>query len=524
MEKISSQVKKRSFNLSSQGKVRLRFAPAPTGKLHLGGVRTALFNYIYARQNNGSFVLRVEDTDRERFKEEFEKDILEGLRWLGLDWDEGPLFPQKNSERYVGNFGPYRQSERGHIYQKYITKLLNEDKAYRCFCSKDDLESQKQEQMSRGRIARYNGICSQISSEKAESLQKEGRKFVVRLRISPKKVIFNDSVRGDIETDLRTIGDIVIAKGLDIPLYNLAVVIDDFEMKITHIIRGEDHIPNTPKQIAIAEALELPRPLYVHLPLVLGTDRSKLSKRHGAVSVAEYKETGYLPEAMVNVLAFLGWNPGTEKEIYPLASLIKDFSLEKIQKSGAIFNIKKLDFLNFFYLRSKSIEKLSELCLPYLLGAGLIEEIGGESFKRYRLKESGEEVSLEFIQGAIILHQERIRVLSDIPGLTDFIFKDNIDYKKESLLWKEMTLEELIVSLDIIETMLSKIEEKDWRQEKLKECLMPAAEKLNNRGALLWPLRVALTGKLASVGPFEAAEILGKKRTLQRIKIAKEKI
>lgn len=524
MEKISAQVKKRSFNLLTQGKIRLRFAPSPTGNLHLGSVRTALFNLIYARQNNGSFILRIEDTDRERFKEEFERDILESLRWLGIDWDEGPLFPQKNSERDVGDFSPYRQTERATIYQKYIIKLLNEDKAYRCFCSKEDLESQRQEQLSRGQIAKYNGICSQMSLEKAKFLEKEKHPFVIRLRVPSKKIDFDDLVRGIIEINSSSIGDIIIAKNLNTPLYNLAVVIDDFEMKITHIIRGEDHISNTPKQIVIAEALEIPIPFYGHLPIILSTDRTKLSKRHGAVSVTEYRKIGYLPEAIINFLALLGWNSGTEKEIYSLTSLIKDFSLEKVQKSGAIFNIKKLDFLNSFYLRQKSIEKISELCLPYLLESNLIEEIKGNGFKRYKLKESGEEISLEFIHGAIALHQERMRVLSDISELTDFIFKENIDYKKELLLWKDMTWEELIISLDTIENILLKIEEKDWQQEGLKEHLMPIAEKLKNRGVLLWPLRVALTGKQASIGPFEAAEILGKKRVLQRIKKAKEKI
>ena len=310
-------------------------------------------------------------------------------------------------------------------------------------------------------------------------------------------------IRGHLEFDASLMGDMVIAKSLDSPLYNFAAVIDDFEMKISHIIRGEDHISNTPKQILLQEALGFPQPLYAHLPLILGEDRAKMSKREGSASVHDFRKEGYLPEALINFMAFLGWNPGDEREIYSLPSLIKEFSLEKIQKGGAIFNIKKLDFLNGFYIRQRSPEKLAELCLPYLAAAGL--PIKTESDDLVKIAS---------------LYQERLKKLSEIVELADFFFKDKLDYEKDMLKWKEMSDKEIKDSLDKTEKLLSKIGE--WRKERLEEVLLEEAEKTNNRGAVLWPLRVALTAKEASAGPFEIAEILGKEKTLKRIKEAKE--
>jgi len=354
------------FKFIKPGEVRTRYAPAPTGFLHIGGARTALFNYLFAKGQQGSFILRIEDTDIERSKPEFEKDILENLKWLGIEWDEGPDLS--------GQYGPYRQRERIDIYKKYLKKLLDENKAYYCFCSEEELEAQRQYQMSIGEPPRYSGKCGQLSAKEIKKYLSEGKKYIIRFRALPKKIKFNDLIRGELEFDTGLIGDFVIAKNLEIPLYNFAVVIDDFGMQISHVIRGEDLLPNTPKQILIQETLDIPTPKYAHLPLILGPDRSKLSKRHGAGAIFEYKKAGYLPEAMVNFMAFLGWNPGEEREIYSLPSLIKEFSLERVQKGGAIFNIKRLDFLNGFYIRQRSVEKLTELCLPYLIESGLIEE------------------------------------------------------------------------------------------------------------------------------------------------------
>jgi glutamyl-tRNA synthetase len=516
--------------------VRVRIAPSPTGFLHVGTARAALFNYLFAKKNKGSFILRIEDTDIERSKPEFEQNILDGLKWLGMDWDEGP--------DKKGECGFYRQSERLDIYSKYLQKLLDNNQAYYCFCSKEELEAQRQYQMSIGQPPHYDGKCSNLSKDQIEENIKQGKESVIRFRVQPKKVKFNDLVRGTIEIDTSLMGDVVIAKDLRTPLYNFAVVIDDYEMKISHVIRGEDHISNTPKQILLYEALNIPQPQFAHLPLILGTDRSKLSKRHGATSIGQYKKDGYLPEAMVNFMIFLGWNPGTDKEIYSLSSLVKDFSIEKVQKAGAIFNIKKLDFLNSFYIRQKSPEKLTELCLPYLIEAGLIEKVGNNPHKPdlatlklfkngespdFKIKETGEIISFDTLKNIILAYQERLIKLSDIVELTDFFFKDKITYSKDLLRWKEATDQQLKSSIDKLIELLSEIKDEDWNKKYLEEKLAPIAEEfgqeltgVGNRGYLLWPLRVAMTGKKASAGPFDLSEILGKEKTLKRLKEAKQ--
>ena len=534
------------FKFIKPGEVRTRFAPAPTGYLHIGLARTALFNYLFAKKNQGSFILRIEDTDPERSKKEFEENIIENLRWLGMEWSEGP-----DIESATPDYGPYRQSQRGDIYAKYLEKLISEDKAYHCFCSEEELEAQRQYQMSIGEAPRYSGKCAQLFKEEVENYLAEGKPSIIRFRVPPKKVGFDDSIRAKVEFDASLIGDFVIAKNLATPLFNFAVTIDDFEMKISHVIRGEDHIPNTPKQILIQEALDFPRPEYAHLPLILGPDRTKLSKRHGAVAISEYRKAGYLPEPLINFIAFLCWNPGGEREIYSMASLIKEFSIERVQKGAAIFNIKKLDFLNGFYIRSKSIEKLTELCLPYLIEAGLIEKVedsalsppGGapnpeeteklkifeERKPEYKIKETGEGISFETLTKIISIYQERLKKISEISELTDFFFKEKLKYDKNLLKWAEITDKEIIHSLDKSEKILSKIKPGDWTKENLEKILMPEAEKfskeikkeIGDRGYLLWPLRVALTGKEASAGPFEIAEILGREKTIKRIKEAR---
>lgn len=514
MENIIPKMKERSLELINKDEVRVRYAPSPTGRLHVGGVRTALFNYLFAKKFQGKFILRIEDTDQDRSSKENESEIFEALSWMGLIWDEGPII---NSNQYAGDYGPYRQSKRGNIYKKYIEKLLLSGAAYYCFCSKEDILAERQYQIGRGEAPKYNKICEGISKEESSRRQNSGEKPVIRLRMPIKKIIFNDLIRGNIEVNSNTIGDIVIAKDINAPLYNLAVVIDDFEMRITHVIRGEDHITNTSKQIIIGEALNLPIPSFAHLPLVLGTDKSKLSKRHGDVSAIDYQKKGYLPEAMLNFLALLGWNPGTEKEIYSLLSLIDDFSIDKIQKAGAIFNIKKLENFNSYYIRQKNIRDLTQDCIPYLIKSGLIVKDNNQ----FKSIDSGESIDINFIERAIAAYQERLKILSEISDFIDFFFKDKIEFDREFLLWKDMTQLELKQSLDTVYDLLSNIKNEDWNRDNISKILLVKAEEMKNRGVLLWPLRVALTGKKASAGPFEVAEILGKKKTLKRIKDAK---
>ena len=495
--------------------IRVRIAPSPTGALHIGTARCALFNYLFAKHNNGKFILRIEDTDLERSDLKWTQDIIEGLKWLGIEWDEGPDIG--------GEFGPYKQTQRLDIYEKYLKQLLAEDKAYHCFCTEEELEDRRQEQMSRGLAPKYNGKCAHLSKEEIAKNIADGKSSVIRFRVESKKVKFHDLIRGDVEFDTGLLGDIVIAKDLRIPLYNFAVVIDDYEMKINHVIRGEDHIANTPKQILIHNALGFEIPQYGHLPLILAPDRSKMSKRFGSVSVSEYREQGYLPEAIINFMALLGWNPGTEKEIFSLSQLEKEFSIEKVQKAGAIFNIERFNFINGLYIREKSIEKLTELCIPYLVNAKLIEEKNGSYTDG-----AGESVTNLHLQRIIEVSKSRMKKLSEIVESSDFFFKDNLIYDKNLLQWQKMTDGELIDSLSVSEKVLSEINK--WDLANIEKELLLASQTLNadknypekNKGYLLWPLRAALSGKSFSPSPFEIAEILGKEKTLKRISEAKK--
>jgi len=515
------------LKLIRPGEVRVRIAPAPTGFLHIGTARTALFNHLFAKKYQGSFILRIEDTDVERSKKEWEEDIIEGLKWLGIEWQEGPDIE--------GQYGPYRQSGRGEIYQKYIQKLLDEGKIYYCFCSKEELEAHRNYLMSIGEPPRYSGKCRNLSSAELKKNLDAKKPFVLRFKTPSEKVGFKDMLRGKIEVETDTFGDMTVAKDLTTPLYNLACIIDDFEMKITHVIRGEDHIPNTPKQILLAEALGIEPPKYLHLPLILGPDRAKLSKRHGSRSVLEYREEGYLPEAVVNFLALLGWNPGTPREIFSMNSLVQEFSIEGLQSGGAVFNPQKLAWINAFYIRQKSPEKLTELCLLYLIESDLIEPsfkqeqyppaYGGELITRqFKIKETGEEISFDYLKKVVGLYQERLKKLSEISELTDFFFKKELDYPKNLLKWQNMTDKEIKEVFDRLKKILVRLKPSEWTKENLERILMSEAEKVGDRGKMLWPLRVALTGKKASAGPFEIAEILRKEKTLSRIKEARKKL
>ncbi len=523
------------LKLIRPGEIRVRIAPSPTGPFHIGLARTALFNYLFAQKYQGSFILRIEDTNIKRSKKRWENEILEGLKWLGIEWQEGP--------DCGGSYGPYRQSERKEIYKKYIEKLLKEGEIYYCFCTPEELEAHRQYLMSISQPVRYSGKCRELSDQEVKRNLAGGKSYVLRFKTLLKKVSFKDMLRGKIDCQSEIFGDIVVAKDISTPLYNLACVIDDYEMKITHIIRGEDHISNTPKQILLAEALKIKTPKYLHLPLILDQDRAKLSKRDRIKSVLEYKKDGFFPETMINFLAFLGWNPGTQKEIFSLNTLVQEFSLDKIQKSGAEFNPQKLDWLNGFYIRSKSIEKLTEFCLPYLIEKQLIipqfkteqypPAYGAEIIiQKFKIKETGEEISLNYLQKVIALYQERLKKLSEIPELIDFFFQKELDYSKELLRGMsdarqpEIVEKEIKNNLDKAKKTLQKIKPGNWKKENLEKSLLKLAEEVGkgDRGKVLWPLRVALTGREASAGPFEIAELLGKEKTLERIKKAIKKL
>jgi len=431
-------------------KVVTRFAPSPTGFLHIGSARTALFNYLFARKYGGRFLLRIEDTDKQRSTKEFEEDILRGLKSLRIDWDDEII----------------RQSERGQIYEKYLEALIQNKKAY----------------------------------EAEENADKTGN--VIRFKNPNEKVKFNDLIRGEIEFDTTELGDFVIAKDMNMPLYHLAVVVDDFEMGVTHIIRGEDGISNTPRQILIGRAIGAPKPKYAHIPIILAPDKSKLSKRHGAVSVSEYVGQGYLPEAIVNFLAMIGWNPGTEQEIFTLDELIKEFSLEKVQKSGAIFNQEKLDWVNKEYIKKLPQEKIETEVKKYLT------KIPDEMLAKL---------------APVVL--ERINKWGDIKDMLDrgelSYFFEMPKYDAKNLVWKNDNPEN---ARKYLEKVIELLQSADFTSsEKIKEAIWDYAEKMG-KGNVLWPMRYALSGQDKSPDPFTLAYILGRDESIKRLREAEKKL
>jgi nondiscriminating glutamyl-tRNA synthetase len=510
--------------------IKTRFAPSPTGPAHIGSIRTALFNYLFTRKNGGSFVLRIEDTDVERSKMEWEHMLMRSLKWLGFDWDEGPEIVRGQESmfdsgdytiRYNGGNGPYRQSERKDIYKKYLQQMIDEGHAYYCFCTKEEVEAQKNYLMSIGESPVYKGSCRSLTKEQIEQNIVQGKKSVIRFKTPERqKIVFDDMIKGRIEFDSAIMGDFVIAKDLENPLYNFTCAIDDYEMGITHVIRGEDHVSNTPKQILILNSLGFKKPIYAHMPLILGQGKKKLSKRDAETSLDEYRKEGYLPEAIINFVAFLGWNPGTEKEIYSMKELINDFSIEKIQKSGAIFNADKLDWINGLYIRKKPIGELANLCVPYLIESGLLTKQTEVSFLS---NETEEIVTMMQIERAVKLYQERLKKFSEISDFIDFVFKKELEYGKELLNWKNMTNEELISSLELSSQILLSMDQK-IDEGIIQEKFFKEAENMPNKGNLLWPFRVALTGKQSSAGPFEVAALLGKEKCLRRLESAIKKL
>ncbi len=483
-------------NRHSDSNIRVRFAPSPTGVLHIGSARTALFNYLFARHTGGTFILRVEDTDRSRSTVESENNIIEGLKWLGLGWDEGP--------DAGGPFGHYRQMERLDIYKQYAQKLLAENKAYHCFCKPEELEKEREAQMKEGIAPRYSGKCKNKSKDETKKLIAQNTPHVIRFAIEPKKIIVNDLIRGRVEFDASLFGDFVMVKSDGVPIFIFSNVVDDIEMKISHVIRGEDHLSNTPKQILVYEALGEAPPQFAHIPMILGPDKSKLSKRHGSTSIDEYKNQGFLADAIVNFISLLGWNPGTDQEIFMREDLIKQFSLERIQKSGAVFNIEKLKWLNGNYIRNLKIDRLAELCIPYLQEASLMVLAPSER-------------ELARLEKIILLEQSRIQTISEISGHIDYFFKEpQIDQK--ILIPKKGNAETTKKALDASAGFIKTIEDADFEANKLKDIWYKFCEQNNFKPIeVLWPLRAAFTGKEASAGAFEIMEILGKEKCAERI-------
>lgn len=484
-------------NLLNVNKIRVRFAPSPTGFFHLGSARTALFNYLFSKRHQGDFLLRIEDTDEQRSKEIYKQDIINNLNWLGIQYDE-----------------VYIQSKRKKIYASYIKQLLKNKKCYYCFCSKEQIQGIRQDQLSRGEVPHYIGQCHRLKPEIVEDYLKNKKEYTIRLRVEEKKVVFNDIIRGKIKFNSLLMGDFVIAKTISDPLYNLAVVIDDYEMKITHVIRGEDHISNTPKQILIQRALNINQPQYAHLPLLLGVNKNKLSKRDCQINISAYRSQGYEPEALINFIALLGWNPDNNQEIFKIETLIKNFSLNKVQKAGAICNIQKLDWFNRYYLRQKTNEEIIKACINYLLKIKTIRKITENEFL---ILFTNEKIDINSLKEIILLSKERLKKISDINEVGRVFFQKISEYDKSLLLWKDSKEEEILEILSKTKILLSKINNADWTLSNIKKVLLDFAKLIDDNGKVFWPLRVCLSGEKTSPPLFDIAYIFGKDKTIQRI-------
>jgi len=503
--------------------IRTRFAPSPTGKLHIGGIRTALFAWLFAKKNNGTFFLRIEDTDKERFDPEGVNAIINSLHWIGIDWNEGILDKDDNEK---GEFGPYVQSKRLDLYKKHAEELIQSGRAYYCFCSPERLENLRKEQEENKQAPMYDRACLNLTEQEIKEKIKSGENYTVRFKIPHENSTnWEDLVYGKIEFENKLLDDPIILKSDGYPTYHFAHVVDDHLMQTSHIFRGEEWIASTPKHILMFEAFGWNIPWYVHLPLILGSDKKKLSKRHGGTKVSDFAEQGYLPEAVMNYIAFLGWSPKTTQELFSKEELIENFDLSKINKAAPIFSYEKLDWFNQQYIKKLSLEELAKRCEPFILRHP--EERSDEGSRYYSAEVKNQELLTPlnkiYIQKIVSVERERMKKLTDITENIDFFLFENIDYPAEKLIWKKSDGEETKKNLEIIKNILEEIPEDEWTVEKLEEKIMPEAEKAG-RGNMLWPMRYALTGAEKSPSPFEVAWVLGKEHSTQRIEKGIKKI
>ena len=484
--------------------MRVRMAPSPTGPLHIGTARTSLYNYLTARHSGGTYVLRIEDTDVARSTPEFERDIIDGLHWLGISWDEGP---QVAGGEDVGPHAPYRQSARMELYAREADRLLAGGAAYRCWCTPEELEAVRREQEARKEAPRYNRRCLNLTDVERAELEAAGRPAAIRFKVEPETIRFDDLIRGEVEFDNALLGDFIIVRTDGMPLYHFVVVIDDQEMEITHVIRGEDHISNTPKHIALIRALGYREPRFGHIPLILNADRSKMSKRKTQTAVADYREQGYLPEAFVNFIAFLGWSPGTEEEIFSLDELTKRFEVAKVHKGGAVFDRDRLDHLNGVYIRALSDEQLALRLRPWIPDA----------------------VADADLLRMIPLVKERLVRLADASELLRFAWEpDDVVaswYAPELLFPKKGGPSEAIAALEGARAAVTDIGEPDFGAELLELRFREAADAAGMKaGDFFSPLRVAVTGRTISPPLFASLELVGRERSLARIDLGLAKL
>lgn len=482
--------------------VRVRFAPSPTGFLHLGSARTALFNYLFAKKNGGKFILRIEDTDAGRCKPEFEDDIFSSLSFLGLTFDEGP--------REGGNFAPYRQKERMDIYGKFACELMGKELAYFCYCTEEELALKREIDKKMKCAPRYDGTCRNLTDAKKQEFEAQGRKPVLRFKVPAEEdIAFHDLVHGDMNFHAKDFGDFIIVRANKTPVFLFSSAIDDALMEITHVIRGEDHLSNTPLQMLVLKALSLPVPQYAHIPVLLAQDRSKLSKRHGAVSVREFKEAGYLKEALVNVLVLLSFTPReTGKEFFTLDELCEIFDMERVSKSSSFFDMQKLNWTNSHHIREYDAEALTYLCIPHFQKAGLLN---GEITKQH----------IERLETMISLLRDGASTLTDIMELCRPFFHDTVSYSENILiqLQEEQIKELLLESVKAVEEL------NEFTHESLNKAFGQLAYKLNMPVREVFkPVRLALTGKPKGPEMHKIMQIYGKEKTLKILRGAAERV
>ena len=468
--------------------VRVRFAPSPTGALHIGGARTALFNWLFARGKNGKFILRIEDTDRERSTLEANKAIFHGLEWLGIDWDEGP--------NVDGPFGPYYQTERLAIHQKHVQQLVDEGKAYYCFCTTEELERKRQEAEARKEAPRYDGACRKCSSAEIKAKLESGLSKVVRFRLPPVgETIVNDLIRGKVVFKNEVLDDFVILKSDGFPTYNFACVVNDHLMEITHVIRGDDHLSNTPRQILLYQAFGWQPPEFAHIPMILGKDKARLSKRHGATSVIDYSALGYLPEAMINYIARLGWGHG-DQEVFSRAELIEKFSLGNVGKNPASFDLDKLNWLNGQYIRKILPERLFDLCEPLLIEAYGTHDI-------------------DYMKRVVSAFHDRLVLIPDIVPLSVYLFRDDFEYEPKAV-EKYFKTEHAKAILTSLKDRLDRFD--PFKKENIEPIFKQLAAEMNVKlGVVIPPCRLALSGRSETPPMYDVVEILGKERVIGRL-------
>ena len=474
--------------------VRVRFAPAPTGNLHVGGARTALFNYLFARRHKGAFVLRLEDTDAARSSEEYYRSIVDALHWLGLEWDEGP--------EAGGKHGPYRQSERRAVYAEHLDKLKANGAAYDCFCSAEELEERKQKMRDAGLAPRYDGRCADLSPEDREKFLARGIAPCVRFRLPEgADLAFDDLIRGRVDIRVEDLDDFVIARPDGSPTYNFVCAVDDATMAISHVIRGEDHISNTPRQVAVARALGYEPPAFAHVPLILGPDKSRLSKRHGAKAVVEYREEGYLQEALVNFLALLGWSYDDERELFALKELQKHFSLERVSKKGAVFDVDKLTWMNGVYLRELADGELFARARPWLERAGLIT--------------AADDDKAALSAAALALEHEKIKTLAEAPDLISFFFAEKVEYDDKAL----KNLLKLPGGVDTLRDVAEACAAlQHFNAQAMEEKVRSMAEERGmGAGKIIHAVRAALSGRAVGPSLFDMAALMGQPRVVKRL-------